>query len=44
VDLREAWEVRSPDGYDAVVLGSALYMGREYQPVKRDESARRERQ
>lgn len=34
VDLRPATQVRSVDGYDAVVLGSALYAGRWQRPAR----------
>lgn len=41
VDLRPAGEVRSLDGYRAVVLGSAVYMGRWRRPAARLLSRRR---
>lgn len=35
VEVRPAEEVTSLDGYDAVVLGSAVYMGRWLEPARR---------
>lgn len=35
VDLRDAADAPSPDGYDGVVLGAALYMGRPHSDARR---------
>jgi menaquinone-dependent protoporphyrinogen oxidase len=34
-DVKQPDEVRSVDGYDAVVIGSAIYMGRWLEPARR---------
>lgn len=35
VDLRDAGDAPTPDGYDGVVLGTALYMGRPHSDARR---------